>query len=76
MKMGQRVIVQSVPVLDPESFQSILDVDLWMQMHTIQIKDLSVYGKKQTKNEQQKSKIRLQKSLLESSYTIKNIYFD
>lgn len=33
-------------------------------------------GKKQTKNEQQKSKIRLQKSLLESSYTIKNIYFD
>lgn len=76
MKMGQRVIVQSVPVLDPESFQSILDVDLWMQMHTILIKDLSVYGKKQTKNEQQKSKIRLQKSLLESSYTIKNIYFD
>lgn len=73
MKMGQRVIVQSVPVLDPESFQSILDVDLWMQMHTILIKDLSVYGKKQTKNEQQKSKIRLQKSLLESSYTIKNI---
>lgn len=49
MKMGQRVIVQSVPVLDPESFQSILDVDLWMQMHTIQIKDLSVYGKKTNK---------------------------
>lgn len=46
MKMGQRVIVQFLFVLDLESLQFVENVDLWALICTVLIKDLTVNGKK------------------------------
>lgn len=71
MKMGQRVIVQFLSVLDLESLQFVENGDLWALICTVLIKDLTVNGKK--KRGGGTSKIRFQRSLLESSYTRKNV---